>query len=86
MGKVVGAAASNTSVDNSVDSENPGVNNGTNSLRDQAIQELLTGGSSTTSGQGNKSKAIPLLFQNKIPEGYEEEDNMDVSLRPEQAS
>lgn len=26
---------------------------------------------------------IPLLLQNQVPKGFEEEENMDVSLRPE---
>lgn len=30
--------------------------------------------------------AIPLLLQNKVPEGFETDDKLDVSLRPEEVS
>lgn len=53
------------------------------SLEEQAVKELLEGSSKTSSDKKN-SKTIPILFQNKVPDGYEEDDNMDVSLRPEQ--
>lgn len=54
------------------------------SLEEQAVKELLEGSSSKTSSDKKNSKTIPILFQNKVPDGYEEDDNMDVSLRPEQ--
>lgn len=30
--------------------------------------------------------AIPLLMQNKVPEGFETDDKLDVSLRPSEVS
>jgi len=49
------------------------------SLEDLAIKELL-GQPSATNGDEDK----PLLLQNQVPNGYEEDDNLDVSLRPDQ--
>ena len=28
--------------------------------------------------------SIPLLMRNKVPEGYEDDDKLDVSLRPQE--
>lgn len=63
---------------NSVDDED--------SLKQQAIKEILAETSGDNAANQKNSKSIPLLFQNKIPDGYEEEDNMDVSLRPDEVS
>lgn len=53
-------------------------------LEEQAVKELLEESSSKTSSDKKSSRTIPILFQNRVPDGYEEDDNMDVSLRPEQ--
>lgn len=55
------------------------------SLQDQAVKELLEE-ASTKGSSSKKSKTIPILFQNRVPDGYEEDDNMDVSLRPDQVA
>ncbi len=34
----------------------------------------------------NEDDNVPLLLQNQIPSGYEQEDNMDVSLRPDMST
>lgn len=34
----------------------------------------------------NDSITIPLIMQNKVPEGYETDEKMDVSLRPEEST
>ncbi|CAG7818174.1 unnamed protein product [Allacma fusca] len=64
-------------------------------LEKQALKELLateTVVSLRHDEAGNSSPSettsfeIPLLLQNKIPGGFEQDDNMDVSLRPEQST
>ena len=35
-------------------------------------------------GQTDLGLNIPLLMQNKVPEGYETDDKLDVGLRPEE--
>ncbi|XP_078455060.1 G-patch domain and KOW motifs-containing protein [Lampetra planeri] len=45
------------------------------------FQELQNGGEKV-----DENLAIPLLMQNKVPEGYEDGDKVDVSLRPESAT
>ena len=37
-----------------------------------------------TSGKVDPNLEIPLLMQNKVPEGYETDDKLDVSLRPDE--
>lgn len=37
-----------------------------------------------TSGSSDPSFAIPLLMQNKVPSGFETDENFDVSLRPDE--
>ncbi|XP_021951066.1 G-patch domain and KOW motifs-containing protein isoform X1 [Folsomia candida] len=54
------------------------------SLEDQAIQELL--GVSANNKVEDDPEHIPLLLQNQVPKGFEEEENMDVSLRPEMST
>ena len=36
------------------------------------------------SGTVDPNLEIPLLMQNKVPEGYETDDKLDVSLRPDE--
>ncbi|KAL3853503.1 hypothetical protein ACJMK2_017039 [Sinanodonta woodiana] len=57
-------------------------------LESRAVEELLADAERQNkeweeSGQGNPSLQIPLLMQNRIPEGYETDDRLDVSLRPD---
>ena len=37
-----------------------------------------------TRGKPDTSREIPLLMQNKVPEGFETDDRLDVSLRPDE--
>jgi len=56
-------------------------------LEQQAVNEILE---SAKKGHECESaefdSAIPLLLQNRIPDGFETDDNMDVSLRPEEST
>ncbi|ODN04377.1 G patch domain and KOW motifs-containing protein [Orchesella cincta] len=58
----------------------------TTDLKLLAVKELLEEASSIKSSNKKNNSVIPILFQNKVPDGYEEDDNMDVSLRPDQSS
>jgi len=40
----------------------------------------------TNSEVRKNGSEVPLLLQNQVPNGFEEDDNMDVSLRPDQVS
>ncbi|GFU57813.1 g-patch domain and KOW motifs-containing protein [Nephila pilipes] len=59
-------------------------------LNSLAVQELLKE-SSEKNNQWEKREfsnltvTIPLIMQNKVPEGYETDDRLDVSLRPEES-
>ena len=35
---------------------------------------------------GQSSLPLPILMQNKVPEGYETDDKLDVALRPDEVS
>ena len=37
-----------------------------------------------SSGKVDPNLQIPLLMQNKIPDGFETDDKLDVSLRPDE--
>lgn len=57
-------------------------------LKEMAIQELIKESKET---QREKEESvnnidIPLIMQNKIPEGFETDEKMDVSLRPEEST
>ena len=36
--------------------------------------------------EGDSQLTLPLLMRNKIPEGYETDDKLDVALRPDEVS
>jgi len=37
-----------------------------------------------TRGDTDPNRTIPLLMRNKIPDGYETDDKLDVTLRPDE--
>jgi G patch domain/KOW motif-containing protein len=37
-----------------------------------------------TRGDVNSTTAIPLIMRNKVPEGYETDDRLNVQLRPDE--
>ncbi|KAK3608339.1 hypothetical protein CHS0354_030794 [Potamilus streckersoni] len=58
-------------------------------LESRAVEELLADTERQNreweeSGQRNQSLQIPLLMQNRVPEGFETDDRLDVSLRPDE--
>ncbi|GIY03614.1 g-patch domain and KOW motifs-containing protein, partial [Caerostris extrusa] len=60
-------------------------------LNNLAVQELLKESSEKNAQWENRefsnmTVAIPLIVQNKIPEGYETDDKLNVSLRAEQST
>ncbi|GFY50172.1 g-patch domain and KOW motifs-containing protein [Trichonephila inaurata madagascariensis] len=59
-------------------------------LDNLAVQELLKESSERNNQWKNRefsnlTVTIPLIMQNKVPEGYETDDRLDVSLRPEES-
>ncbi|XP_064473645.1 G-patch domain and KOW motifs-containing protein-like [Ornithodoros turicata] len=56
------------------------------SLEQQAVKEILSGVSSTGQDENGveNTRSIPLLVQNKVPEGYETDEKVDVTLRAEE--
>ncbi|KAH7947714.1 hypothetical protein HPB52_015300 [Rhipicephalus sanguineus] len=59
------------------------------SLEQQAIKEILAeaANSRNLDSKGTtKDMSIPLLMQNKVPDGYETDDKVDVSLRAEEST
>lgn len=57
------------------------------SLDEVARRELISEAKSLSEVESSNSKrVIPLLLQNKVPDGFEEDDNFDVSLRPDKPS
>ncbi|GFQ70416.1 g-patch domain and KOW motifs-containing protein [Trichonephila clavata] len=59
-------------------------------LDNLAVQELLKESSERNNQWENRefsnlTVTIPLIMQNKVPEGYETDDRLDVSLRPEES-
>lgn len=58
------------------------------SLEQQAVNEILAdasgGGERKGEGAATQDLNIPLLMQNKVPEGYETDDKVDVALRAEE--
>ncbi|KAH6927552.1 hypothetical protein HPB50_005669 [Hyalomma asiaticum] len=58
-------------------------------LEQQAIKEILAdaaNGQNSESKGTSKDMTIPLLMQNKVPDGYETDDKVDVSLRAEEST
>ncbi|XP_052780310.1 G-patch domain and KOW motifs-containing protein-like [Mya arenaria] len=60
-----------------------------NGLDSQAVQEIMQEASARqesweTRGAVDTDLAIPLLMQNQVPEGFETDDRLDVSLRPDE--
>ncbi|XP_053329204.1 G-patch domain and KOW motifs-containing protein [Spea bombifrons] len=53
----------------------------------QAVQELIQESrrSQENDSEENPTASIPLLMQNRVPDGYEDGDKVDVRLRPESA-
>ncbi|XP_073496019.1 G-patch domain and KOW motifs-containing protein [Phyllobates terribilis] len=53
----------------------------------QAVQELIDESrkKDQDDSEDNQTVSIPLLMQNKVPDGYEDGDKVNVSLRPESA-
>ncbi|XP_052284574.1 G-patch domain and KOW motifs-containing protein-like [Dreissena polymorpha] len=64
-------------------------NKSNDGLESQAVQELLKDAekqkeSWDSRGTVDTGLEIPLLMQNKVPEGFETDDQLDVSLRPDE--
>lgn len=61
--------------------------NATKSLEEEATKELINEARSLLDVESSSSSKrvipLPLLLQNKVPDGFEEDDNLDVSLRPD---
>lgn len=58
-------------------------------LEQQAIKEILAdvaGNQNSDSKGTTQDMSIPLLMQNKVPDGYETDDKVDVSLRAEEST
>ncbi|XP_014678720.1 PREDICTED: G patch domain and KOW motifs-containing protein-like [Priapulus caudatus] len=61
-------------------------------LSAQAVKELLKEAKQLNEGWDERTEgaadiaAIPLLMKNKVPEGFETDDRLDVSIRPESAA
>ncbi|XP_069142539.1 G-patch domain and KOW motifs-containing protein-like [Argopecten irradians] len=56
---------------------------------DQAVQELIEDAAKQNVDWNERGKidpnvSIPLIMKNKVPEGYETDDKLDVSLRPDE--
>ncbi|XP_076096307.1 G-patch domain and KOW motifs-containing protein-like [Mytilus galloprovincialis] len=65
------------------------VNASGNQIEDSAVQELVEDArkfqeAEQGKGQTDMGLNIPLLMQNKIPEGFETDDKLDVGLRPDE--
>ncbi|XP_038061611.1 G-patch domain and KOW motifs-containing protein-like [Patiria miniata] len=63
----------------------------TNSLEDDAVKEIIKDAAQYNEeweGRGNEdlNLTIPILMQNRVPEGTETDDKLDVSIRPDAAS
>ncbi|KAM6925586.1 G-patch domain and KOW motifs-containing protein [Xenentodon cancila] len=66
---------------------------GHDSVESQAVKELIEDSrreldqwQNGTQSEGNLNLSIPLLMQNKVPEGYEDGDRIQVDLRPESST
>ncbi|XP_063952875.1 G-patch domain and KOW motifs-containing protein-like [Lytechinus pictus] len=62
-----------------------------NSLENEAVKEIMEDVSRYSEkwderGKEDLNLTIPLLMQNKVPEGFETDDKLDVSIRPDAAS
>jgi len=57
-------------------------------LESQAVNEILESAKLANEQRGTEPDigAIPLLLQNRIPDGFETDDKLDVSLRAEESS
>ncbi|XP_033745266.1 G-patch domain and KOW motifs-containing protein-like [Pecten maximus] len=61
----------------------------TGRIDNQAIQELIEDAAKQNDNWDDRGKidpslSIPLIMRNKVPEGYETDDKLDVSLRPDE--
>ncbi|XP_077142117.1 G-patch domain and KOW motifs-containing protein-like isoform X2 [Ranitomeya variabilis] len=68
--------------------ENGGTQTELDPVLSQAVQELIDESrkkDQDDSDGSNQTISIPLLVQNKVPDGYEDRDKVNVSLRPESA-
>ncbi|CAJ0953617.1 unnamed protein product [Ranitomeya imitator] len=65
--------------------ENGGTQTELDPMLSQAVQELIdvSEKNQDDSDGSNQTISIPLLMQNKVPDGYEDGDKVNVSLRPE---
>ncbi|XP_077185577.1 G-patch domain and KOW motifs-containing protein [Paroedura picta] len=64
---------------------------GSNGVEAQAVRELIEESKKSQEQWESGSKidpafAIPLLMQNRVPDGYEDGEKMDLSLRPESST
>jgi hypothetical protein len=48
--------------------------------------ELFLEYSSSSKKEQSDFTEVPILLRNRVPEGFENDDNLNVSLRPEQVS
>ncbi|KAM4018985.1 G-patch domain and KOW motifs-containing protein [Anomaloglossus baeobatrachus] len=67
--------------------ENGGTQTELDPVLSQAVQELIEESrkKEQEDPEGDETVSIPLLMQNKVPDGYEDGDKVNVSLRPESA-
>ncbi|XP_066436699.1 G-patch domain and KOW motifs-containing protein [Eleutherodactylus coqui] len=67
--------------------ENGGSQEALDPVLSQAVQELIDESrkKEQDDAEGDQSISIPLLMQNRVPDGYEDGDKVNVSLRPESA-
>ncbi|XP_060074160.1 G-patch domain and KOW motifs-containing protein-like [Ylistrum balloti] len=71
------------------DKEKSGLASERDGIDDQAVQELLQDAAKQNDDWEDRGKidpnvAIPLIMRNKVPEGYETDDKLDVALRPDE--
>uniref|UniRef100_A0A8D0KKH4 G-patch domain and KOW motifs-containing protein n=1 Tax=Salvator merianae TaxID=96440 RepID=A0A8D0KKH4_SALMN len=67
------------------------IQSGSNGVEEQAVRELIEESKKSQEQWESGLKvdpafSIPLLMQNRVPNGYEDGDKVDVSLRPESAT
>ncbi|KAM3909908.1 G-patch domain and KOW motifs-containing protein-like [Leptodactylus fuscus] len=67
--------------------ENGGTQKELDPMLSQAVQELIEESrkKEQSDAEGGQTVSIPLLMQNRVPDGYEDGDRVNVTLRPESA-
>uniref|UniRef100_A0A023FKC7 G-patch domain-containing protein n=1 Tax=Amblyomma cajennense TaxID=34607 RepID=A0A023FKC7_AMBCJ len=71
--------------ENSEETDKPNKGDAELTLEQQAIKEILADAAGSGDSKATtQDMSIPLLVQNKVPEGYETDEKVDVSLRAEE--